>query len=124
MRWSNFETPEGQIISIDMDELVAVINYPGDKADLCLKNGTLHTVIFMGQWKMEDQYPASPLPDWDPEILRPEIQDLKLENDRLKQRNTIMLDFIKSINCTDRSCIRCAFQGEMVNDVLKKLEDL
>ena len=109
MRWSNFETPEGQIISIDMDELVAVINYPGDKADLCLKNGTLHTVIFMGQWKTEDQYPSSPLPDWDPEILRSEIQDLILENDRLNQRNELMETYIHAIACI--SSEKSKFQG-------------
>lgn len=67
-----------------------------------------------------------------------EMEDLKLENDRLKQRDSIMLNFIKSIDYTDRSCIRCLAMGEngacrwtlfpyrveMVNDVLKKLEDL
>ena len=67
-----------------------------------------------------------------------DMEDLKLENDRLKQRDSIMLHFIKSIDCTDRSCIRCALSGangackwtlfpyrvEMVKDVLKKLEEL
>ena len=81
---------------------------------------------------------ARPLPDYDPEILWKEIQDLKLENDRLKQRDAIMLSFIKSIDCTDRSCVPCVKMGdngvckwtlfqyrvEMVNDVLKKLEEL
>ena len=115
MRWSNFETHEGQIISIDMDEVVTVINYPGDRADLLLKNGTIHSVIFMGEWKPE--VPANT-----------EIEDLKLENDRLKQRDAIMMSFIKSIDCTDRSCIRCALYGanrvEISKNVLKKLEEL
>lgn len=82
---------------------------------------------------------ARPLPDFDHiNHLKDEIQDLKLENDRLKQRDAIMLDFIKSIDCTDRNCIRCMLNGEngtckwtlfpyrveMVNNVLKELEAL
>lgn len=47
-----------------------------------------------------------PLPDWDPEALQTEIQDLKLENDRLKQREEIMLHFIKSCACM-YSCKEC-----------------
>ena len=138
MRWSNFETPEGQIISIDMDELVAVINYPGDKADLCLKNGTLHTIIFMGQWKPE----ARPLPDYDSEILWEEIRDLKLENDRLKKRDEIAQHFIKSVRCKGLLCENCDLHflndkgtdlcaqvdhvklEAIASNVLKKMEEL
>lgn len=53
----------------------------------------------------------SPLPDWDPEKIRDEIQDLKLENDRLKQREEIMLHFIKSCACM-YSCKECDITGE------------
>ena len=42
---------------------------------------------------------ARPLPDYDPEILRSEIQDLKLENDRLKRRNELMEDYIHAVAC-------------------------
>ena len=50
-----------------------------------------------------------PLPDWDPENLRSEIQDLKLENDRLKQRNELMEDYIHAIACV--SSEKSKFQG-------------
>ena len=36
-----------------------------------------------------------------------EIQDLKLENDRLKQRNNIMFDFICSVSCNRKQCSDC-----------------
>ena len=42
---------------------------------------------------------ARPLPDDDPEILRSEIQDLELENDRMKRRNELMEDYIHAIAC-------------------------
>ena len=48
-----------------------------------------------------------PLPDWDPEKLRDEIQDLKLENDRLKQRVSMMYDFTRSIACDQVICDNC-----------------
>ena len=44
---------------------------------------------------------AHPLPDWDPEVLQSEIQDLKLENDRLKRRNELMEDYIHAIACNN-----------------------
>ena len=50
---------------------------------------------------------ARPLPDWDPEILRSEIQDLKLENDRLEKQKEIMLHFIKSVRCKGLVCESC-----------------
>ena len=52
-----------------------------------------------------------PLPEWDPEALRTEIQDLKLENDRLKQREEKMLHVIKSIACDYGDCEKCLFFG-------------
>lgn len=54
---------------------------------------------------------ATPLPDWDTEALRTEIHDLKLENDRLKQRNDIMLSFLNAMCCieTDIPCMKCMF---------------
>lgn len=42
-----------------------------------------------------------PLPDWDPEKLRDEIQDLKLENDRLMQQNKLMIDYIHALACIE-----------------------
>ena len=53
----------------------------------------------------------SPLPDWDPEALRTEIQDLKLETDRLKQREEIMLHFINSCACR-YSCAECDIKNK------------
>ena len=52
-----------------------------------------------------------PLPDWDPEALQTEIQDLKMENDRLKQRNDLMLSFLNAMCCieTDIPCMKCMF---------------
>lgn len=54
---------------------------------------------------------AKPLPDYDPEILRAEIQDLKLENDWLKRRNELMEDYIHALACIkskkSKFCGRC-----------------
>ena len=36
-----------------------------------------------------------------------EVQDLKLENDRLKQRANLMVDFICSISCSLKVCHEC-----------------
>lgn len=81
-----------------------------------------------------------PLPDWDPEALRTEIQDLKLENDRLKQRDEIMVHFLRSIRCkglfcnncdlhTDKGCYwinnpSCKDMWNMIDNVFEKLEAL
>lgn len=43
--------------------------------------------------------------------LKDEIQDLKLENDRLKQREEKMLHVIKSIACDYGDCEKCLFFG-------------
>lgn len=40
-----------------------------------------------------------------------EIQDLKLENDRLKQREELMLHFIRSVAC-EFSCKECDITGD------------
>ena len=40
-----------------------------------------------------------------------EIQDLKLENDRLKQREEKMMHVIKSIACDYGDCEKCLFFG-------------
>ena len=71
-----------------------------------------------------------------------EIQDLKLDNDRLKQRDAIMLRFITSLCCSGEICSRdcdlyfewndhdcCALLhpkelDKVANDILKKLEEL
>ena len=39
------------------------------------------------------------------------IQDLKLENDRLKQREELMLHFIRSVAC-EFSCKECDIRGD------------
>lgn len=44
-----------------------------------------------------------------------EIQDLKLENDRLKQRDDIMVNFIKSVKCTGLPCSECDFSNDSRN---------
>ena len=60
-----------------------------------------------------------PLPDWDPEEqhnadpedqMQTEIQDLKLENDRLKQREDLMIRALKSICCDFNNCDTCLFK--------------
>ena len=70
-----------------------------------------------------------------------EIQDLKLENDRLKKRDEIMTHFLRSVRCKGVFCDKCDLYSEeegcywinepsckkmwnMIDDVLKKLEDL
>lgn len=81
-----------------------------------------------------------PLPYWDPEALRAEIQDLKLENDRLKQRDEIMTHFLRSVRCKGLFCDKCDLDGDhgcywtndpsckgmwdMIDNVFMKLEAL
>ena len=71
-----------------------------------------------------------------------EMQDLKLENDRLKKRDEIMLSLIEDIDCK-KSCNKCRFYNAVSNkcsicnniefrgnilleieSILSKLEDL
>lgn len=61
-----------------------------------------------------------PLPDWDPEKLRDEIRDLKLENDRLNRREKLYQEFINFFDCHDRTCVRCS-QYYPEDDVACKL---
>lgn len=114
MSWSNFETADGQIISINMDEVVSVINYPNDRADILMRNGCMHTVTFIGPWEPEEQHP---LPDLDPEKLKEDIQDIKTEYDRLKHWNVIMFDFISSISCR-KKCHDCKLYRPALFDKL------
>lgn len=113
MSWSTFKSIEGQIISINMDEVVAVVNYPSDRADICLRNGYRHSVIFMGEWKTQDQYNEDlARANMDIQNRDDEIQDLKLENDRLKQRDEIMVKFIRSVKCIGIICDKCDFHDD------------
>ena len=41
-----------------------------------------------------------------------EMQDLKLENDRLKQRDDIMVKFIRSVRCIGIICDKCDFHDD------------
>ena len=41
----------------------------------------------------------TPFFDWDPDKLREDLQDLKLENDRLQQQNELMKEYIHAIAC-------------------------
>ena len=114
-------------------------------ADIYLKNGHQFTVESSGLWdhlvplkektvlnSLYGMSVARPLPDWDPEILREEIQDLKLENDRLAKRNDKMRQVIRSIAC-DPDCEFCLLRGSecsgsdmqhLAAQTLKELEDL
>lgn len=81
-----------------------------------------------------------PLPDWDPEKLRDEIQDLKLENDRLQKREELYQRYLNSFDCHERSCVRCTQyrpghyvpcmlalpqeRHKVINTLKKELEDL
>ena len=42
---------------------------------------------------------GDPAADQDPDQIREELQDLKLENDRLQQQNELMKEYIHSIAC-------------------------
>ena len=42
---------------------------------------------------------GDPAADQDPDHLREELQDLKLENDRMRQRNELMEDYIHAVAC-------------------------
>ena len=69
-----------------------------------------------------------------------ELQDLKLENDRLKKRDEIMVHFLRSIRCQGMLCGKCDLLSDygcywldnpsckdmwnMIDDVFKKLEEL
>lgn len=52
--------------------------------------------------KIEKLHPEDELHPMDEEL-----QDLKLENDRLKQREEIMLSFLKSVKCAGMDCRKC-----------------
>ena len=138
MSWSNFESEEGRIISINMDEVVSVINYKNDKADILLKNGCMHTVTFIGPWEPEEQINADPEDELHP--MNEVIQDLKLENARLQQREKLCQEFINFFDCYDRLCTRCSQYNpdgvvtcklslvknrhDLINEFKKQLEDL
>ena len=62
---------------------------------------------------------GDPTADQDPDHLREELQDLKLENDRLQQRDKIMLDFIECVATS-----RQQWLSVRAHNVLKILEDL
>ena len=69
-----------------------------------------------------------------------EIQDLKLENDRLQQREKLYQEFLNFLDCKDRPCTRCnqycpdgvvvckmtlpSNRYELINELKKRLEDL
>ena len=75
-----------------------------------------------------------PLPDWDPEKLRDEIQDLKLENDRLQKRNDLMEKVLHSIACDcfcddcvlvdNNDCDKLSIKMDLARNTLRKLVDL
>lgn len=139
MSWSNFESADGRIISINMDEVVSVINYPNDQADIFLKNGCMHTVTFIGPWIDEETTVSSCL-DRDLCGRAQEVQDLKLENDRLKRREELYQEFLNFLDCHNRICFRCtqyrpdddvhckialpAHRQELINELKQKLEEL
>ena len=63
---------------------------------------------------------AKPLPDYDPEILNEEIQDLKMENDRLAKRDDKMRQVIRAIAC-DPDCEFCLLRGSDCSDSAMRL---
>ena len=62
---------------------------------------------------------GDPAADQDPDQLREELQDLKLENDRLQQRDTLMYNFIKSVAIS-----RYEWVSVQADEILRRLEDL
>lgn len=81
-----------------------------------------------------------PLPDWDPDKLREDLQDLKLENDRLQQREKLYHEFLNFFDCRDRTCVRCShyfpekdvpcrlalinYRHNLIDEFKQKLENL
>ena len=61
----------------------------------------------------------TPFFDWDPDKIREELQDLKLENDRLQQRDKLMYNFIKSVAVS-----RYEWVSVQADEILRRLEDL
>ena len=77
---------------------------------------------------------GDPAADQDPDQLREELQDLKLENDRLQQRDKLMWKALVSIGCNG-SCTGCMLEDDaecrnagaktlLAKRILEKLEDL
>ena len=56
---------------------------------------------------------------WDLDKLREYLHDLKLENDRLQQRDTLMYNFIKSVAVS-----RYEWVSVQADEILRRLEDL
>ena len=110
MKWINFKTTKGNYLAVKEDDIALIlIDSSTGEGNLRLNNSCFtYDIIDNGVIKfLCGMSVASPLPDWDPEILRSEIQDLKLENDRLEKQNEIMLKFVRSAYCREMSCDDC-----------------
>lgn len=113
MKWLNFKRTDGGEVLLREDDIdYIVINNENHKAKIYQKNGKDQIVNSIGiadrlllteeKTKLNSLYgvmASRPLPDFDPEVLQSEIQDLKLENDRLKRRNELMEDYIHALAC-------------------------
>ena len=111
MKWIKFKTTKGNSLTVKEDDIALIL------IDLSTGEGTLRLVNSCFTYDIIDNgvteflcgmSVARPLPDWDPEILRKEIQDLKLENDRLQKQNDILIKYVRSAACDE--CAKCDFR--------------
>lgn len=123
----------------ELEEIIGVIKRIADNLDEMTRIMQIKNPITMTPEKaksvlnsMYGVMAARPLPDHDPEILRDEMQDLKLENDRLAKRDDKMLQVIRAIAC-DPDCEFCLLRGSECSGIdmqhlaaqtLKELEEL
>ena len=122
----------------EIDELVSSITRIANNLDQMTEIMTTTSVKLTPEIEKEIKntlhgtFVACPLPDYDPEILRSVIQDLKLENDRLKKRDDKMRQTIRSIAC-EPDCQYCLLRGSecsgsdmqlLAGKTLKELEEL
>ena len=117
MKWIKFKTTKGNSLTVKEDDIALVL------IDLSTGEGTLRLNNSCFTYDIIDNgvteflcgiSAARPLPDRDDEI-----QDIKLENDRLQKRNDYMYDFIY-----DLSKAGLKWTSVRADMIIKKLEEL
>lgn len=137
MKWLFFKRTDDREVYIREDDIDYIVTYH-KFAKIYLKNGKDQLVnnIGLGQRIMENES-ANLKNDlarasMDIQNKDDEIQDLKLENDRLAKRDVKMHQVIRSIAC-DPDCEFCLLRGSecsardmqlLAMQTLKELEDL
>ena len=135
MKWINFKTTKGNSLTVKEDDIALIlIDLSTGEGTLRLNNSCFtYDIIDNGVTEfLCGMSVARPLPDYDPEILRSEIQDLKLENDRLSKRNDKMWYALRAIACVP-DCDFCMLRGSTCDEyaikdlalrILTELEEL